>query len=190
MHVPDAALSPAPLTACSVPNECPQEVLLLLRRCLDPDPSARPTATELVQLLQLAPAAPPAGSAAAAATLARRSFGGPGEGRPPMLRAGTGSGSLGMPSPSRAASAALPLPSQPESGEEPVASVRHSGNWGAPGLPAGTGAPSIATPEGTLGELSPLRPSLETNPPTSGPTTAGSGGPAAAGAGAALPPPT
>ncbi|PRW21099.1 serine threonine- kinase [Chlorella sorokiniana] len=43
----------------AVPDDCPEEVLDIIRRCLDPDPSVRPTAAELVQLLTLAPAPPP-----------------------------------------------------------------------------------------------------------------------------------
>lgn len=53
----------APLAWCRVPEDCPEEVRDIIRRCLDPDPNVRPTAAELVQLLTLAPApAPPGGT--------------------------------------------------------------------------------------------------------------------------------
>ncbi|KAL4437815.1 hypothetical protein ABPG77_005727 [Micractinium sp. CCAP 211/92] len=41
-----------------VPEECPAETLDLVYRCLSPDPAARPTATQLVELLQNAPGTP------------------------------------------------------------------------------------------------------------------------------------
>lgn len=41
-----------------MPEECPEEVLALIYRCIDPDPAVRPTSTEVVELLLEAAAAP------------------------------------------------------------------------------------------------------------------------------------
>lgn len=200
---------PLPFCAtCSVPDECPQEVLILLQRCLDPDPSARPTATELAQQLQAATATPPAGSAASLAAVGRRSSSTASshEGRPPLSRAATTMGSLGLgsapsagsyptpaptPTPTRATSIALPLPPQPPPLALPLPPGRHSDDWIAMAMATAALAGDhegggVETPEGTLGgELRPLRPSLETLAPASGPHMAGSGAAAAAGDGGA-----
>lgn len=46
-----------------MPEECPQELLDLINRCLDTDPEKRPKAAEAVELLQLVPGALPPGVA-------------------------------------------------------------------------------------------------------------------------------
>lgn len=48
-----------------VPEECPAEVVQLIYRCIDPDPGARPTSTEVAEALLQAAALPWAGSGAA-----------------------------------------------------------------------------------------------------------------------------
>ena len=43
-------------TLCSVPDDCPTEVLEIMHNCFNMDPELRPTAMELVELLKATPA--------------------------------------------------------------------------------------------------------------------------------------
>ena len=188
--LPCLARRPASPSLCSVPDECPEEMLDILRRCLHPDPGLRPTAAELVQLLTLVPAPPAQG----AATPVRRRSGEtrtPTEPLPsaPASGAGQRMGSVGtvaelspagsvlspLPGavlpPVRSRSMALPHPSglPAGAGSPPrAAPVRHSGDWGA-------GVQGVETPNtaGTaVGGMA--RPSFDAVAPVSGPSTPGS----------------
>ena len=64
MHMWSLVIQPTALAhRRSVPDECPHEVREIILACLEPDPAARPTAVQLVELLQRAPGVPPAKSA-------------------------------------------------------------------------------------------------------------------------------
>ena len=64
--------STLPARARRVPEECPEELLSLIHRCIDPVPSTRPSAQEVVEALLLVADAPACEEQAAAAARPRR----------------------------------------------------------------------------------------------------------------------